>query len=405
LRALPPPLDIVTVPERFSPSSASQGQECKLRALLASQRDAPRLSAHPAAALGTVFHLLLERAVRGQIPRSGGQLADDVKRDLERLLASEKTKLIQQPETSAYADLVSTLPPLVWRRKLRAVLDVACMLARSESRPTDVSEPAERRPLSLDDLGHYGERAEVTIEVPELRLRGRVDIIEIQPGEVIIRDLKSGRVQDRDGLILPHIEHQLQLYGLMVKTLAPQVTVRLIVNDGIERVINFDDSIMVARREEVRMLCELLPAGMHIPAYDLATTGGWCALCPHRHVCSRYLQWAPRMWRDGAPHALPLDTWGAIETMASSWDGWTVTLLDASGRRVRIFGLDDHLPWSTLIEEDTLAFFGLKAHGDAVHGIRWLHPLNFYERSPHAARDRAWSLEVFASSEVVARLS
>src|SRR5262245_37103014 len=161
-----------------------------LRAVLGSARDVPALTAHPAAAIGSVFHKLLELAVRGEIPRQSTAGAD-AERALDRLLDEQDARLaVTWPGNPPR--LRQVFPPLTWRRKRRVVLDLAeKYVSGAVPRSTVAAGDGVR---SARDLPSNGNWSEVYLEAPSLRLRGRADLIERTVGNVVIRDLKTGRV-------------------------------------------------------------------------------------------------------------------------------------------------------------------------------------------------------------------
>src|SRR5262245_60425415 len=156
-------------------------------------------------------------AVRGQIARHGTP-ARDAETTLERLLDDEEARLtVVWPPPAP--NLRSVFPPLIWRRKRRVVLDLAePYLSGAVPR---VQESVPGGPRSPKDFPSAGRWSELRIEVPELRLAGRADLVDLEPGKVTIRDLKTGRVVMDDAKILPHIEWQMRLYGIMARRIWP----------------------------------------------------------------------------------------------------------------------------------------------------------------------------------------
>ena len=76
------------------------------------------------------------------------------------------------------------------------------------------------------------------IEALALRLRGRADMIQRTAADVVIRDLKTGRVLTNEGDVLPHIERQMRLYGAMARAIWPSADVSLVVDHGLERAVD-----------------------------------------------------------------------------------------------------------------------------------------------------------------------
>jgi RecB family exonuclease len=381
------------VPEYFSPSQIAFGDECLLRVVLGSCRDAARLNSHPSAELGRLFHRLLERAVRGEIERRGG-LHDDLYQTLSEMLQRARERLEANPETKAYADLSSLFPPLIWRKKLRSAVDVAAEFYRLTPNHSGVRSSGWTSSLDLSRLPADGEWAEVGIESRSIRVRGRIDVVAKSGGMTTIRDLKSGRVQDRDGQMYPHIERQLLIYGVLAREADPGADIRLVVDDGTEHPVPFDSITAGETKAWIRTVTERLPAGRTRESRELATPGAWCAHCSSRHVCPTYLKLAPQFWSTKASFRLPLDVWGTLAKRVDSGAVTDVVLRDAADRTVKIFGIRSELV-DDLKVGDEFWCFGLRAQLRVGAGGRWRHPLNFHEVPCGDRYDRAWSLEVF----------
>lgn len=393
MRDLPPPIETVRVPEYFSPSQIAFGDECLLRVVLGSSRDVARLTSHPAAELGRLFHRLLEWAVRGEIERRG-ELYDDLHRTLKELLKAATDRLEADHTAAAYADLGSLFPPLVWRKKVRTAIDVAAQFYRLGPNRSGGPFGGSNHSFEFSRLPAEGEWAEVGVVSSSMRLRGRIDIVEKSGGTTTIRDLKSGRVQDRDGQMYPHIERQLLIYGLLVRQADPGNDIRLVVDDGAEHPIAFDRITAVEMETWLRTITQRLPAGAAADPRELATPGDWCARCSSRHVCPVYLEVAPRLWRTEASFPLPLDIWGTVLERVAREEMADVVLRDAADRTVKIFGMRSGLIRGLVVGEE-LWCFGLRAQLRTSEGATWRHPLNFYEISDRSGYDRAWSLEAF----------
>lgn len=375
----------------FSPSQLAFGEECLLRALLGSTRELPALTAHPAAALGNVFHRLLEMAVRGEIPRAG-MPSDDAQRALDHLLDEADQKLaaawpINPPRVR------DVFPPLTWRRKRRVVLDLAEKYLSGQL-PTPAGSTG-RPALNAKSLPRNGSWAEVEIEAPALRLRGRADLIQRTEGDVVIRDLKTGRVLTNDGEVLPHIERQMRLYGTMARSLWPSARLSLIVDDGVEREVRFlaqdENEIMTW----LRGVLGQIPPNRDIDTESLATLGPACEGCLYRHICPAYRNNAPKCWRGEGPIRMPLDTWGEVVSVAVRLDGLAdVTIEDAAERVVRVFGLAA-FRLAAMRPGDRIWLFGLRTQERRGGPEVWRQPRNFFEIADDDRFARAWTLQMF----------
>jgi RecB family exonuclease len=390
--SLPEPLVQCRVPAAFSPSQLAFGEQCLLRAVLGSARDLAALTAHPAAAIGRVFHKLLEMAVRGEIPRTGTP-AEDAERTLDRLLDAEDARFAATWPSDP-PRLREVFAPLAWRRKRRVVLDLAQKyLSGAVPRVVGSTGGRARNPR---DLPLNGSWAEVQIEAPTMRLRGRADMIQRTAGDVVIRDLKTGRLLTNDGDVLPHIERQMRLYGAMAHAVWPSAKVSLVVDHGDEREVEFTRE---QEREVLTWLSDVLgrlPADHDVDAETLATPGEACEGCTHRHICPAYRKRASDFWLAEVPVRMPLDTWGEVVAIVTRGSLADLTMRDAAGRTVKVFGLAIFRV-SAMQPGDTAWLFGLRTRDKRGGKELWRHPRNFFEVADDDPFARAWTLEVFTN--------
>lgn len=398
---LPSPVDEAQIPSRFSVSTISREIECALKLVLSSTPYVPSLPVHPNAEIGRLFHKLVEHAMKGSIDRYGSPQSD-AKHEFNRLLAAAEERLREKKETWRYARLSRTMSPLRWRRKRnRAVKAAARWLEKSSDHSSYAKEklkysaPRGSYGPSYRSLGDVGRWTEVSIYDEDLRLAGRMDLVEKKGDRVVIRDFKTGRVKNRESEILAHIKRQLQLYGLMVKRATPSSEVELVVEGQQEYVIRFDHEIITQTEDWVRKLVSSLPKGKTVTATELARPGSGCTTCRYRHVCSAYLKNAPQRWGSENSYRLPLDIAGTVKSVTEGLDGLiNVVLRDKAGRRVKIFALTpEHV--RDLRENMRLWLFNLNAYRLNQNPDRWRHPLNFYEVSLDEPANTAWTLRMY----------
>jgi hypothetical protein len=392
---LPEPLARCRVPAVFSPSQLAFGEQCLLRAVLGSTRDLPSLTTHPAAALGRVFHRLLEMALRGEIPRSGTP-GEDAERTLDYLLDAEDAR-VATASPAARPRLREVFPPLTWRRKRRAVLDLTEKYLREVVPRFAAGAGSSTR--NVRDLPRNGSWAEVQIEAPVLRLRGKADLIQRVDGDVTIRDLKTGRVLTTEGDLLPHIERQMLLYGAIARVVWPSARISLVVDHGVDR----ESEIGFARQDEEAILVWLADVLEHLPGdrdtetESLATPGEACEGCAHRHICPAYRRLAPSLWGGEIPVRMPLDTWGTVVAVITRPGGLAdLTIRDAAARTVKVFGLAAFLV-AVAQPGDEIWLFGLRSRDKRGGPESWRQPHNFFEVADDDPFARAWTLEVFES--------
>jgi hypothetical protein len=338
-----------------------------------------------------VFHKLLELAVRDEIQRDGAA-GEDAERALDRLLEEEDARFAATSARNP-PHLRDVFPPLIWRRKRRVVLDLAEKYL-SGSVPRFITG-AGTGLRSAKDLPENGSWSEVYLEARSLRLRGRADQIQRAAGDVVIRDLKTGRVLTNDGEVLPHIELQMRLYGAMAHEVWPSAQVSLIVDDGVEREVAFSRESELDVRSWLRSVLERLPSDVDIAAESIANPGHACDGCAYRHACGAYRNQAPEYWRTETPIRMPLDVWGETVAVTRRDDGLTdLTICDASGRMVKVFGLAA-LQADELQAGDSVWLFGLRTRDRRGREKSWRHPHNFFEVADDDPFSRAWTLEVF----------
>jgi hypothetical protein len=388
---LPEPVARCRVPATFSPSQLALGELCLLRTVLGSARNLPTLTAHPAAALGGVLHTLLELAMRGAIPRQG-TAGSDADRELNRLLDAEEARLAATWPGDP-PRLREIFPPLIWRRKRRMVLDLAeKYLAGS------VPAGAGGGIRNVKDLPPNGSWSEVYLDAPSLRLRGRADLIQRTARDVVIRDLKTGRVLTDDNEVLPHIERQMRLYGAMAHVVWPSAQVSLFVDHGVEREVAFTREHESGVLAWLQGVLDRLPPDRDVEAEPLATLGEACEGCLHRHICPAYRRYAPSFWSGTAPVRMPLDVWGNIVAVTVHSDGLAdLTIRDAADRTVKVFGLAAFRV-ADMQPGDKVWLFGLRTRDKIGGPESWHHPRNFFEVPDDTPFSRAWTLEVFKAS-------
>jgi hypothetical protein len=173
------------------------------------------------------------------------------------------------------------------------------------------------------------------------------------------------------------------------------------VDHGEDQVVTFDDAIAAQTEAWLRTVLACVPSGVPVRASELAAPGAACEGCAFRHVCRAYHRAAPTWWLADVPFRPPLDVWGVVEKVAAApEDRVDLTLRDAAGRMVRVFGLDSSRTAGAEAGQ-TLWFYSLRS-GDRRGGPdMWRHPVNFHEVLGGDPHGRAWALEVFTDGPVV----
>jgi hypothetical protein len=311
---------------------------------------------------------------------------------LDRLLGEADVRLAAMWPANP-PRLQELFPPLTWRRKRRVVLDLAEKYVAGELPSLGVS--FGEGIWNARELPPDGSWAEVQLEAKPLRLRGRADLIQRSHGDVIIRDLKTGRVLTNEGDVLPHIERQMRLYGAMAHVVWPSAQVSLIVDHGVEREVGFNREEETDLLSWLRGVLDRVPRDREVDAEPLANPGAACEGCTHRHICPAYRRLAPDFWSRRV--RMPLDTWGeAIAVAPRAGDLADVTLRDAAGRTVKVFGLAGFRVAETR-PGDTLWIFGLRSNDKRGGPAFSHHPLNFFEVAEDDPFARAWTVQSFTT--------
>jgi len=388
IETLPAELENMSVPSMFSPSSLGAAKGCGLRlaaSSLARTELLNRLPAGPEASVGQLVHRVLERAVKDS-EGSAEELFDDEYGRVVAAIASDTRR-------AHLTDLSSTKAPAQWAN-LRAW--VLSRVSAARHRVVTSRIGSKRR-----DRGGV-EGAERSFESTTLRLRGRADLVRRIDQDVFeVRDYKSGGVLDGDGEVKREIALQLQAYGLLVLEREPRATVRLIVDDGTDREVEFGPEAQAEAAEAIMAITTIMPLPAIVPVATLARPGDACWGCPIRHICSAYRGQAPEWWTRYPPElsSAPLDVWGQVLEHRAG-EGQVIVLRDGANRRVRVTGVDSRHGLSDSVGKQ-LWFFGLEATGASrgFDGTRF-HPRSFHEQPRDALERRAWTTVVYAGPEV-----
>lgn len=379
---LPPALETVSIPEKFSPSSLGSAKGCALRLVASSVSRAElpnRLPSGPEASVGQLVHRVLERAAKG-FEGADEELFDD---EYQRAVAD----LASDPHRRHFADLSATRTPAQWAN-LRAWVLSRADSARRKVRPG-------RGGAAASDRGVEG--AERGFESTRLRLRGRADLVRRVEGNVLeVRDYKTSGVLDGNGEVKSDIALQLRAYGLLVLEREPRATVRLIVDDGTDREVEFGPDEQADAEATISAVTAGMPPAGIVSAAALAMPGDACWGCAIRHTCPAYRAQAPSWWTNYPPElsSAPLDTWGDVLERREG-AGQVLVLRDAASRRVRVSGVDPRHGLANAIGK-RIWFFGLAATGSSrgFDGTRF-HTRSFHELPRDTLERRAWATMAF----------
>ena len=374
----------VTVKKLLSISQLGFADQCLLRVAFGASIDPfPRLPDHPSAKLGSILHQLLDQATKGHIPRHG-LACDDAEAALNKLLVECGT------------DFSSAFSPHEWSSRNASAISLAAKRLEDWSRPAKAGTSIGRR-IGFEELPNVGVWGEVVIKSNGLRLTGQIDIVEKRNSHLTITDTKTGRIEDRNGAVLGHIDRQLRLYGLAAREYLEFCQIELFVERERKWSISFDTNDETETRQWLQeRLCQL-PHDIPIEAKSIACVGEACRTCPYRHICPSYREAAPRAWKEGTSEGpFPEDIWGRIERIGVRDGMCDIEIRDEANRRVRILGINEKWNFQENFTEGLpVFFFGLAAEKPQFHRGTWKHNLNFHENPSSRRGRRALSLAVF----------
>jgi PD-(D/E)XK nuclease superfamily len=410
LKPLLPLLDRVHIPARFRVSSLGSLDGCRLRIVLAGAEQRSLLPGGPAALLGTVLHHLVERAGRGLVPLDSAGPTAAAERELARLLELERQRLSNLGESPGLQSLLAHPPP-EWRTRWKPVLRKAAARIAAAPPPAALhtsSGTSKGKMLAFEDLREGEVGYEVGVRSSALRLEGRMDFVARFPGkEVLVRDEKTGRVLDDEGALKPSLQMQLRLYGLLVLESLPGAQVRLLIDDGEEWPVSFEEAEVQQLHTSLQGFLKDLSEGKQVLAADLADTGEGCWHCPYRPACPAYRSEAPRRWIASANRPLGPDVWGHLLKVEPDTGGRVcVRVQDAAGREIRVKGVEaSHGLGPETPAGTEVWLFNLEANwarATKTLSGEWVHPRNFHEVPPVGTGRRAWTLTVVGGEEAPA---
>ncbi len=326
-RALAEPVSRLVVPATLGPTQLARAASCQLSGLLGAVHLASdRLPPDPRAFIGTILHRVVEDSYRGRICGNGtpaeliaGHLASLFRQKGEDLAGGELAHYVPLGDTITYAEYLDRST----RARKRAV---DCY---REPSPQRGEAPAE---------GLAG--VERLLVSKSLGVAGRADVVEETATEVVVRDLKTGSVRDRDG-IAPHVAFQLRVYALLAQECRPGKRVRIFVDHAVSEELPWGPTEELAIRGELERIRAALPPGAAVDARQIASVGEACRWCDFRHVCPAFREEAPQLWSTvGLPYVPPQDVAGTLEDAPKAREnGVSLRLCDLAGRPVSIVGL------------------------------------------------------------------
>ncbi|MHB0970849.1 MAG: PD-(D/E)XK nuclease family protein [Thermoanaerobaculia bacterium] len=376
----------VEIPQLVSVTSLASAELCMLRAF-AAPKDQWALRTSPFAIRGQIFHLLQQRAVEAARNCQTECTAETL---LDEIILEINARLRLDSQSSHLVPIETTAPLLEWVNVKRRMVRLATELLRESPNATPRSTGAGgdgRRYTSL----HVGWHAEVFLASERLRLKGKIDYLEVTQNRIRIVDYKSGAVVDPDtNEVREEAATQLRLYALLVRELRPDAELQLIIRDGKKEWPVAWTEKSIAETESFIQKLMAFEAGTLRSSADLAATGAACKGCQVRQRCPGYAGFAPEQWRK--PNLkLSWDTWGVVVKLERREHFVGVELRDAADRVVRVERVNHtHAPMHGLRPGDHISFFDF----DTIERNSG-YPRNFHELPRDPSQRRAWSATVF----------
>lgn len=384
---LPEPIREVTIPEYFSPTSLVTHGGCRLRLVLSStKRKHSKLPAGPSASIGTLIHRVIEAWEDGAIGFANASDLFDY--EYEKICLELSSNIY----TMRFSDLKSTQTPSRWSFTRYQAISRCLSDRRGESTAQLAAAPAEYAPEA-----YVG--SEVELRSTSLRLRGYADRVDqVSPNRYEIRDYKTGSATDSSGQVRDEYAFQLRCYGLMLFQRVPSAEIRLIVDDGTERPVEFDDLFRQRTLDEIDARVAGLSPGAVESAVKLATPGMGCQGCGFRHQCLAYAEEAPSWWREYPQNLerVPFDSFGSITKVVEGLET-AIFIVDDAQRIVKISGLGAWQGVDSSYVARRLRAFDLVATGATrdFNG-RQHHPRGFHELPRDRGERRAWTAVLFS---------
>lgn len=317
--------------KRVSPSRFQNLRKCVLRELWTASKEPPLLPLSPFAVIGSVVHQLLATAGNGTLPADDDQF---VQQTWDDLIRATEQRLGSSPLQSCLLPLSKSVPDLAVR-KARACQSAA-EIVRQRGQFASAIQTGQTE-------AHIG--FEIWIESRDGLLGGFVDEVQETESGVVLRDFKTGQIDD-DALLA--FEVQLKLYASLYNDrfgLWPE-SLEVLPLRGSPIVIPFTRAECELLKEEGRAfvksinnkILKLSESPDELHRIFATPEPSVCRLCTFRPGCESYrkrpvsgeLEW-------------PLDFWGRITRIQKLGNGTVhicVKVEPPNSSEVHVRGID-----------------------------------------------------------------
>jgi len=312
--------------KHVSPSRAAVLLACRLSEAFQAADGAPRLPTHPNAHFGILAHDFLRDASRGYLSKMSEA---DLRTAWRASVRSYEEFLGRSTDGAAVLPLTKSCDDFEVN-SLRLIKSVEAYVARI---PPAAGNMRERQRVEVEAISRDG------------MIAGRLDRISWENGELVVTDIKTGKIKDADGGLRRDLRLQIMLYSYLLHEMFgrwPQ-TLRVLPLHGepIEvtalpsEIIVLADWIKQALKEANWFIAEVL-AGRR-PESELASPSpNACRFCRFRLTCEAY--WAAR--NQDIDQSWPRDVTGRVTAIKPLGRGLNMAeLMESTGRTLVIRGV------------------------------------------------------------------
>ena len=377
-----------------SPTLLTIGGSCSMRLFgrdFVTHKYFPSLISGPVTEIGNLVHQAIEIADK----------RINLIEVFDQLLERRQIVLRTDNRRSHYAELSNSVNKLKWAETQSILREHVGNGPKLELQGDELDSSAHQfdSHLSGRNLVWPSVNYEVPLYSEALGLSGRADQIELKlPDEVVITDLKTGKIFNDEGEVKSEFVLQMAAYEALAKEKWPNSKYRLFLESGSRHELELTDKNRHDLSAKINFLKELIRSTSKsvVEAISAQVIGRHCLTCPFRHICQSYRR---ILAEDSFAESIDLDFFNEITDgfgVVTSKDflmGHHVTnLRTSSGRKLQIRSKYD---WqvSQAEKDKEIYFFGLtpKSNQNRINGRAGL-PSNF---SDDFFSGRNWSAEVF----------